>query len=179
MSEETVTEKRETTYKCLDVIYYQAKAFAVAGHHLLESKDNSAFVPAMINICLAVELYLKSLDAKTVYSGKLHPSGLFEGDNDDHEIVPVLKKSHKLSEIFGKLQQQTQDELKKKWGANNPFGGLLENLKKHDDSFMTWRYVYESKGATTIASHPLIPICNLLHEHCTPIAGRMVGVTVL
>lgn len=58
--------RREITYPCSGYIYQHGLTFMKAGKHLVESGDSSLFTPGIVNICLAIEVFLKSLNSKII-----------------------------------------------------------------------------------------------------------------
>ncbi|MEA0682603.1 hypothetical protein QYY59_10820, partial [Xanthomonas campestris pv. campestris] len=71
-----------------------------AGKHLVESGDSSLFTPGIVNICLAIEVFLKSLNSKiicTVDEFRTDDSYLMIGREETNKVI-AGGRGHELSE---------------------------------------------------------------------------------
>lgn len=80
--------------------------------------------PCVVNGAFACELFLKAI------IGASDPNG-----------VP---KSHKLKDLFLKLDQVTQKSIKAEYEASSYFP-LCSLLDEADNAFVEWRYAYEQE----------------------------------
>ena len=160
--------KRITRYKCMSAIYYQGKAFGESGKVLVESKNNNLFVPGMINICLSVEIFLKSINASmTNLEDEMEVNGakVYQGRDETLKILPS-GKGHALSKLFDGLPNDIQNEITQNARLEGYGGCVSKGLKEYDDVFVDWRYIYEKNDPTSLGTHPLFQLVNAVSKYC-------------
>lgn len=160
--------KKTTHYKCLGHIYYQGKVFGESGRLLIESGKSKLFVPGMINICLSAEIFLKSINAFTEYEeDELDINGItvYQGRDGTFKTSPG-GRGHTLSKLFDNLPCEAKAEIVE-LAKNEGYSGCVSSgLKKYDDVFVEWRYIYEKNTPETLGTHPLFQIVNAIYKYC-------------
>ncbi|MDP4537593.1 hypothetical protein Q3O60_15510 [Alkalimonas collagenimarina] len=149
-------------------IYCQGKAFGEAGKVLIESEDNNFFVPGMINICLSAEIFLKSINASmTNLEDEIEVNGttVYQGRDETLKILPS-GKGHALSKLFDGLPEDIRNEITQYARQEKYEGSVSEGLKKYDDVFVEWRYIYEKNDPKSLGTHPLFKIVNAVIRYC-------------
>lgn len=168
--------KRITRYKCLDNIYYQGKAFEKSGRLLIELGESRLFVPGMINICLSVEIFLKSINAFTEYDeDELDVNGttVYQGRDGTFKTSPG-GLGHSLSKLFDNLPCEAKAEIVE-FAKNEGYSGCVSSgLKKYDDVFVEWRYSYEKNTLETLETHPLFQIVNAICKYCEDNCNKVI-----
>ncbi|OCW24878.1 hypothetical protein C9382_27600 [Pseudomonas aylmerensis] len=163
------TYKRVITYPCMGAIYHQGLAFGEAGRHLIESGQSNLFVPGMINICLATEIFLKSINATMTYilDEEEQPGGVAVsiGRDDTLKIAPG-GQGHHLSKIFENLPEDARESIGQFARGEGYFGDIGEGLRQYDRVFVEWRYIYEKNDPGVLGTHPLLQICNAINAYC-------------
>lgn len=160
--------KRIATYHCLGSIYRQGLLFFEAGRHLIESRQENFFIPGMINICLATEIFLKSINATTSnLEDEIEVNGtkIFAGRDKSFKIAPG-STGHALSKIFEKLPEDAKKKIIHLAKEEGFSGKISEGLKIYDDVFVEWRYIYEQNDPKSLGTHPLFQICNAINLYC-------------
>lgn len=166
----TSVYKRVVTYRCLGTIYHQGLAFGEAGRKLIDSKQSNLFVPGMINICLATEIFLKSINATMTYvldeEDEL-PDGIAisQGRDESLKIAPG-GQGHHLSKLYENLPDEAKESIKA-FAINEGYSGdIAYGLRQYDKVFVEWRYIYEKNDPGALGTHPLFPICNAIDAYC-------------
>lgn len=160
--------KKTIHYKCLATIYYQGKAFGESGRFLIESGNSNLFVPGMINICLAAEIFLKSINASVTYLEdelEINGSTVYQGRDETMKISPG-GKGHGLSKLFNNLPSDYQTEITELARCEGYDGCVSKGLEIYDDVFVEWRYIYEKNSPETLGTHPLFQIVNAINKYC-------------
>lgn len=160
--------KKTTRYKCLSYIYYQGKAFGESGRLLIESGESKLFVPGMVNICLSAEIFLKSINAFIEYEeDELDIDGAttFQGRDGTFKTSPG-GRGHALSKLFDNLPCEAKAEIVELAKNEEYYGCVSSGLKKYDDVFVEWRYIYEKSTPGTLGTHPLFQIVNAIYKYC-------------
>lgn len=160
--------QRTNRYKCMKEIYYQGKSFGKAGKVLIESEDSNLFVPGMINICLSAEIFLKSINASmTNLEDEIEINGttVYQGRDETLKILPS-GKGHALSKLFDGLPEDIRNEITQYAMQEEYEGSISKGLKKYDDVFVEWRYIYEKNDPKTLGTHPLFNIVNAVSRYC-------------
>ena len=160
--------KKTTRYKCLGHIYYQGKAFGESGRILIESVDKKLFVPGIINICLSAEIFLKSINAFTEYEEDeldINGATVYQGRDGTFKTYPG-GKGHILSKLFDNLPYEAKSEIEKYAKDEGYSGCVSSGLKKYDDVFVEWRYIYEKNTPETLGTHPLFQLVNAIYKYC-------------
>lgn len=162
--------ERVTTFYCFSAIYYQGLAFGEAGRNLLDSGQSNLFVPGMINICLATELFLKSINATmtNLEDETPLPNGMtmYVGRDDGYFKIVPSGQGHYLSKLYENLPDDARESIRM-FAVKEGYGGdVSEGLQQYDRVFVDWRYVYEKKDLGALSSHPLLPICNAINAYC-------------
>lgn len=169
--------ERVTTFHSLGTIYNQGLAFGEAGRLLIESGQSNLFVPGMINICLATEIFLKSINAKmaNLEDEVMQPGGypMYIGRNDDYFKITPGGQGHDLSKIFTKLPDDAKTSIAKLAREQGYSGDIAAGLAKYDTVFVEWRYIYEKKDPGVLGTHPLVQICNAVEEYCRSVANSV------
>lgn len=169
--------KKVIHYKCLGAIYYQGKAFAETGKILIESENKRLFIPGMVNICLATEIFLKSINASISHLEdeiELEGSVIYQGRDGTMKISPG-GKGHALSKLFEKIPEEAQNEIAKFASHNGYTESIYLGLKAYDDTFVEWRYIYEKTNPEILTTHPLIPIINAIKQYCETNLEAVIG----
>lgn len=105
-----------------------------ASSEILFKEDAFYALPAIVNISFACELYLKAL--LSVVAGTFG------------------KRGHKLAELFSCLPEDCKERLRKNFSKEVKGRiSLDETMKIHSDSFLEWRYAYESMNCN-IEAYP-------------------------
>ena len=94
--------------------------------------------PVLVNAAFAIELFLKSLNAKNVY----HP----DSDGLGYLVTAQPEKGHSLVKLYEGLDTEVQGVLQKFYGAWERKGKascLKEALTLYDTIFVDWRYPFE------------------------------------
>lgn len=160
--------KKTITYRCLKAIYYRGKDFGESGRILIESGNNNLLIPGIINICLSAELLLKSINASMSYlEDELQINGttVYQGCDKTLKIVPS-GTGHTLSDLFGNLPSEIQDEITKLARGDGYHGCVNKGLKRYDRAFVKWRYIYEENALINLGTHPLLQIVNAISQFC-------------
>lgn len=160
--------KRTARYKCMGEIYNQGKAFGESGKVLIDSESNNLFVPGMINICLSVEIFLKSINASMTnlgYETEVKGTTVFQGRDETLKILPS-GKGHTLSKLFDDLPKDIQNEISHHARDEGYDGCVSKGLKKYDDVFVDWRYIYEKNDPKSLGTHPLFQLVNAVNIYC-------------
>lgn len=110
--------------------------------------------PGVVNLCLAIELFLKSLLS-------LHG-----------ESFP---KTHKLTELFALLSQADRDAIKQRYGTLVSAPPFEELLTQVDDYFVQLRYGYEFH-VFNYQETPVFVLAKQLYECAATAHGVKVGV---
>lgn len=141
-----------------------AEAFRDAGIHSYEKALNTEkgqyLVPFIVCLSFSAELLLKLLVFKK---------------------TGEIKKTHKLSELFLSLDSDTKDDIINK--LNERFlknkkstiidessevnflidlEGLIKKISLHDETFIDWRYFYESSGVLYVEFHFIFDLIEVL-----------------
>lgn len=160
--------QRTVRYKCMSAIYYQGRAFGESGKVLIESENNNLFVPGMINICLSVEIFLKSINASTTnLEDEIEVNGatVYQGRDETLKILPS-GKGHTLSKLFDGLPEDIQNEITQHARLEGYAECVSKGLKKYDDVFVDWRYIYEKNDPKSLGTHPLFQLVNAVSRYC-------------
>jgi hypothetical protein len=162
------TYKRVSTYYCLGTIYRQGLAFGEAGRTLIESGQTNLFVPGVVNICLATEIFLKSINAKTTnLEDEVERNGvtMYVGRDETLSITPG-GRGHILSRLFDDLPADARAEIAMNAQKEGFAGDVSKGLCRYDDVFVDWRYIYEKNDPAVLGTHPLLQICNAIEGYC-------------
>lgn len=167
--------KRVITFHCLGAIYYQGLAFGEAGRDLIDSKQNKLFVPGMINICLATEIFLKSLNATMTYILDEEDCEVVSTGRDESLVIKPGGQGHHLSKLYEKLPDDAKESIKSFAMAEGYGGDIADGLRRYDKVFVEWRYIYEKNDPGVLGTSPLFEICNAIDAHCRRWVDQMVG----
>ncbi|BBI51082.1 hypothetical protein HORIV_35030 [Vreelandella olivaria] len=160
--------KRTVRYKCMRAIHYQGKAFGKSGKVLIESGDGDLFVPGMINICLSVEIFLKSINASTTNledEVEVNGTTCYIGRDETLEILPS-GKGHALSKLFDGLPVDIRNEITQHAKLEGYGECVSKGLKIYDNVFVDWRYIYERNDPKSLGTHPLFQLVNAISRYC-------------
>lgn len=149
-------------------IYYHGKAFGESGRVLVESGNNNLFVPGIINICLSLEIFLKSINSQMSViedESELNGVKLYQGREGTMEIHPG-GKGHALSKLYDDLPKDIRDEITRLSSNEGYTGDISGGLKQYDNVFTGWRYIYERRDLKSLGSHPLFCIVNAVNRYC-------------
>lgn len=164
-----------TTFRCFDIIYRQGLSFGEAGRHLIESSQTNLFVPGMINICLATEIFLKSINASySCLEDEIDIDGVpvVNGRDDTLKINPS-GQGHFLSKLFNELPIDAKKEISALSAQEGFSGDVFNGLKQYDDVFVEWRYIYEKNDPRVLGTSPLFEIFNAINSYCKIHAGKI------
>lgn len=147
------------------MIYRHGLDFGKAGSALL--RDENSFVPAMINILLATEIFLKSLNATSTSTGDVDETGLYIG-NDATVEIKGSGSGHSLRKLFEGLPKEMQEGIKEIASKSQETitTDIVSALEAYDKTFTEWRYIYEQRDPRALSSHPITTICNAIEEYC-------------
>lgn len=163
-----------TVFHCLNVIYQQGLSFAKAGKRLIELEDASLFVPGMINICLATEILLKSINATQRFLEEeedVNGKTVYIGRDGTMDISPG-GQGHALSKLYENLPDDAKDEISNLVKREGWEGSVFDGLCKYDNVFVDWRYIYEKNDPRTLGTSPLFEIFNAVDSYCKKFSGR-------
>lgn len=167
--------KRHLQFICDTEVYAYASQFFQAAAALQDPGNGHKplFVPFMINACLSLELFLKSICATRSWYPADPPdekTGLIP-DAPSPQIDVALKR-HELSLLYAQLPDKYREEIKKIAAEQKVDGDIQELLKPYDRVFVEWRYGYE-RSLGTLASHPLVPILSAVKLFCDRYRGAV------
>lgn len=138
LTQEQLIWKQETTAslwwqkKEKENLYNEARAFyelAECGRiNIPEKKNVESFIPYIVNMTFATELYLKLL---LIDNGK--------------SISEVVKLGHKLSDLYEALNQAQKDTIYQAFKRPLVFS-IPDELKKINTAFVDWRYLVLNKA---------------------------------
>jgi hypothetical protein len=122
-----------------------ADQFYTASELLWQSEG--VVLPFIINSALALELYLKSLAARSVIKNFRDC-----GDEGGGGIVTAtpIARTHKLTELFDVVDDRLKSEITNRYdqsGLSKRCGPLRDCLQTYDDTFEKIRYVYEDSSS--------------------------------
>ncbi|MYM83627.1 hypothetical protein GTP44_16900 [Duganella sp. FT50W] len=140
-------------------ILEQAKEFSEASKVLRDRR--SLVVPFIVNGLFSLELFLKCLHAKTVYSNA------WDVGNYDKSLL--RSKDHSLRGLFEELPDSKQDWLNllhAEFFEGSPRAPLVEDLGKFDRAFVDWRYRFEGK-AVSVPTSILNELINFFEFACS------------
>lgn len=140
-----------------DEAFYTGENFHRVGSEMIpedwldnELDDGHWFVPSIVNLAFACELYLKSL----ISDGESRVEG------------------HKWEELFEKLPN---DELRDNIRNSPPFKGdddFDAHLCECGNAFVDWRYIFEHNKPKSIDLIFLENFCSVLHDLAKEETGR-------
>ncbi|KAF3461273.1 hypothetical protein GO287_02053 [Ralstonia solanacearum] len=166
--------EQKRIYYCLGAIYDHGRVFADAGRHLIESGGALA-VPGMVNICLATEIFLKSINAVESHledEQEVNGTKVLVGRDDSVKLV-TGDKEHKLSKLFDKLPGDAKAEIVESAKGEGFDGSVSHGLTLYDKVFVDWRYIYEKKDPQALGTHPLFQIVNAIDAYCQKYRNRV------
>jgi HEPN domain-containing protein len=141
-------------------IFWQGQGFFLAGSRCLLDIEVGPGItqclvsPGVVNLCLAIELFLKSLLA-------LH-----------NQTIP---KSHKLVELFASVPEMDQQKIKDEYGKSISVPSFEELLTQIEDYFVKVRYGYEF-DVFNYQETPVFVFAKELYKYCASAHGVKVGV---
>lgn len=159
--------KQKRTYYCLGAIYDHGRVFADAGRRLIESGE-ALSVPGMVNICLATEIFLKSINAVRSHledEQEVNGTTVLIGRDDSVELLPG-GKGHALSKLFDNLPDDAKAEITENAKGQGFDRSVSQGLGLYDDVFVDWRYIYEKNDPHALGTHPLFQIVNAIDAYC-------------
>jgi hypothetical protein len=144
-----------------------------SGALLLDSGKSELFVPGIINVCLATEIFLKSIYATTFYITDIHENGM--GVGRGNVKIEGAGRGHDLSKLYIKLPEEIKLEIQKLSLHQGYNGDIAIDLERYDKVFIEWRYIYESTDPKVLGSHPLVQISNAIQHFCELNKDKTVG----
>ncbi|WP_321949454.1 hypothetical protein [Paraburkholderia sp. J10-1] len=159
--------KRKQVYYCLGAIYDHGLVFAEAGKHLIETRGRFS-VPGMVNLCLATEIFLKSINGMfSNLEDELFHEGVkvYAGRDEDRKLEPG-GHGHKLSKLFDGLPADAQAEITANAKVAGFNGDVSKGLELYDKVFVDWRYIYEENNPEVLSTRPLFEIVNAIDAYC-------------
>jgi hypothetical protein len=126
----------------------------------------SAVPSLMIEGALALELYLKSLNSKTVS----HP---LEGVAGYQLTAAPVKRGHLLEELYDTIDQPIRDELQQAYAATSPRVPLLRDaLLPYSNLFVEMRYTFEPRDGGGSSITALVELVRFFHQHVSGMPRR-------
>ncbi len=142
----------------VQAMFRQALSFATTAAHLHERdllkapRNGLSIAPFVVNSALAIELYLKTL----------------------HELEGTTIRGHELLDLYDQLNDATRTVVVKHAFENasgygvklitaDQFRSFVAEL---NNSFVDWRYCYESGKTGTVTIQPAIVVMKAVHETC-------------
>ena len=127
-------------------VQYVADQFFDAAE-ILWLPESGVLIPAIVNSVLAIELYLKSLNAYSVIKNLE-----YYGDGISGGLVTVEPKTsrHELTKIFEILEDDIKDVLETAFARSSIFTSgvsFRDYLSTYDDVFIKVRYIYEDSSS--------------------------------
>lgn len=124
-------------------IYVLAEEFFKASKSLAEVDDNSS--PSIVCAAFSIELFLKALNAETLYKDKYeYPDGSVA--YDDLYDCSLVKGGHNLKVLFDNIPAHLKDEIRKQYqGKYKSWPSIDAELDNIKDVFVHFRYTYERK----------------------------------
>lgn len=110
---------------------------------ILWGPHSGVLIPAIINSVLAIELYLKSLNA---YSVIKNPQDYGDGVRGGRVTVEPETSRHELTKIFEVLEGDVKNALETAFARSSIFtlgASFKDCLSTYDDVFIKVRYIYE------------------------------------
>ncbi|MDY4284367.1 hypothetical protein [Xanthomonas sp. LF06-19] len=155
------------TYKCNKDIYFHGLSFLAAGRLLYKSEDKKLFTPAMINICLATEILLKSINVKhTWIADEVKFGDTIAYIGRDSSLKITSSNGHHLSKLFRALPDETQLQISEIAKKESYKGDIASGLEAYDKAFVDWRYIYEKIESMSLGTYPLFKICDAINTYC-------------
>lgn len=142
----------------VQAMFRQALSFSTTAAHLhrqdlLKAPRNGlSLAPFVVNSAFAVELYLKTL----------------------HEIGGTSIRGHELLELYDKLSDATRDVvIKHALAEGKDYGAPVTTADQFrqfvaeiNNSFVEWRYCYETGKTGAVSIQPTIVVMKATHEAC-------------
>lgn len=170
--------KRKQVYYCLGAIYEHGLVFAEAGRQLIETGGRFA-VPGLVNLCLATEIFLKSINGKfSNLEDETSHEGVkvCVGRDEDRKLEPG-GHGHKLSKLFEDLPADAQAEITANAKVAGFNGDIWKGLELYDNVFVDWRYIYEENNPEALSTRPLFEIMNAIDAYCRKHSNEVRQVT--
>lgn len=114
---------------------------------ILWIRESGVLIPAIINSVLAIELYLKSLNAYSVIKS-LEEYG--NGVRGGLVTVEPETSRHELTKIFDVVEVPLRNEFETTYGQSRffkPGSSFRDCLSRYDDVFVKVRYIYEDSSS--------------------------------
>jgi hypothetical protein len=142
----------------VQAMFGQALSFATTAAHLHERdllkapRNGLSIAPFVVNSAFAIELYLKTL----------------------HELGGTSIRGHELLELYDRLSDATRAVVVKHALLNaTGYGVTLTTADQFrsfvaelNNSFVDWRYCYETGKTGTVTIQPTIVVMKAVHEAC-------------
>jgi hypothetical protein len=142
----------------VQAMFRQALSFATTAAHLHERdlvktpRNGLSIAPFVVNSAFAVELYLKTL----------------------HELEGTAVRGHEVLDLYDRLNDATRAVVVKhalenasgygvKLTTADQFRSFVAEL---NNSFVDWRYCYETGKTGTVTIQPAIVVMKAVHEAC-------------
>ena len=122
----------------------------------------------MLESALALELYLKSLNARTVY----HP---LDGISGFQLTASPTTRSHFLGALFDAIDQPIQDELQQAYESSPVISGVRElraALDRYSDLFVSSRYAFERRDGGGLNITDLVNLVRFFRQHVAAMPRR-------
>jgi hypothetical protein len=142
----------------VQAMFRQALSFSTTAAHLHQQdllkapRNGLSLAPFVVNSAFAIELYLKTL----------------------HELSGTSIRGHELLDLYDKLSDATRNVVIKHALANAAGYGVTLTaadqfrtfLAELNNSFVEWRYCYETGKTGTVTIQPTIVVMKAVHEAC-------------
>jgi len=142
----------------VQAMFRQALSFATTAAHLHKQdllkapRNGLSIAPFVVNSAFSIELYLKTL----------------------HELQGTSMRGHALLELYDALSDKTREAIFRlatsnavryqvSLGTPKQFRSFVSEL---NNSFMEWRYLYETGSVGSVTIQPTILVMAALHDTC-------------
>ena len=144
-------------------IYSKAEGFHIAAQILNQANEMQyRGSPFIVNATFAIELYLKCLDAKTVFN---KPSNECDGFTKYEKVSSESSnRGHDLGKLFNKINEVHRDQISSSFEQRINGISSEEFFGKYRDHFVSWRYGFEG-NATAYCSSEILAMLETLKEN--------------
>ena len=143
-----------------------ARAFHNAAKSIEASDFTNAATPKVVNSAFALELYLKSFNAKIIYE---NPKKGISGNTIYETVINRANtKGHVLTDLFAELNPEVSVLINSEYPEQDE--SFMDALAEFNSIFIEWRYIFEG-NARAVTSTKLYRLLNTL-EHVASILEK-------